>query len=181
MSAETTPKATLPPEQIRDLLRAGGMASPVGPEEERLEDPGAPPKYNPLRDPAGAERLGTALAERARHVGANVVVVWEHHEDAILAHIVARELSVPAVRTWDADGLVAHSGSLPQHARALILADAFRSPTPLLAIKAFLEQQHGTVAAAAALLGTTATNGSGMQLISLQSSTFDENAGARIP
>src|SRR5215211_4703797 len=84
------------------------------------------PKYNGLAHPPGAEELGRLLAERSRDAGATVVAVWEDPEDVVLGHIVGRELGLPVVRTYDADGLVGTGGPLAAEPRILLVADAIR-------------------------------------------------------
>src|SRR5881275_3142805 len=85
-------------------------------------------KYNGLLDPAGAEALAGALAEPLADSGATLVVVWEDVEDVVLGHVVARRLGVPVLRTFNADGLVGHSGPLPSGVRAILVADSLRDP-----------------------------------------------------
>ncbi len=114
------------------------------------------PKYNGLVDPPGAEDLGRRLAEQARALAPTVVLLWEDPEDVVLGHIVARELGVPAARGYNADGLVGLVGSLPAAGRVLLLADAFRDPTAVRALRALVHQQGGEVAGTAVLLDTDA-------------------------
>lgn len=178
MNRQSTDSALVDPGEVRQLLEAGGMSLPSGPDDGQAGANAAVlPKYSPLNDPSGAERLGATLAERARDHAPNVVVVWEDPEDLILAHIVARELGVRAVRTWNADGLVAHAGSLPAQARAVILTDIFRDTTPLRAMKAFIEQQGGVVIAALALVKTEYATGAGVDAIALESLPGEDRAG----
>jgi hypothetical protein len=177
MSTKGSELETIDATEMRGLLEAGGMSWPEPVGEDGLSDPSALPKYNPLRDPEGAERLGKAIAERARHLDPKVIVVWEETEDAVLAHIVARELDVRAVRTWNEEGLVAHTGPLHEADRALILADAFRDVVPLRAIKAFVEQQGGEVVGVAALVETQAAAAAGAALVALRRLTGEDGDG----
>lgn len=178
MTRRSTSSTVVEAGQVRHLLEAGGMSWPAVVNDGRPAGSAAAlPKYSPLSDPIGAERLGATLAERVRAREPNVVVVWEDSEDAILAYIVARELGVRAVRTWNADGLVAHAGSLPPDAQALILADAFRDATPLLAMKAFIEQQGGLVTAAAVLVKTAGVTAAGVDVIGLATLPGEGSAG----
>lgn len=179
MNRRSTSSAPVESAEVRQLLEAGGMSWPSGADNGHAVGANVAvlPKYSPLSDPIGAERLGATLAERARDRAPNVVVVWEDPEDLVLAHIVARELRMRAVRTWNADGLVAHVGSLPLEARALILTDVFRDTTPLRAMRAFIEQQGGVVIAALALVKAEYAIGAGVDVIALESLPGEGSAG----
>jgi adenine/guanine phosphoribosyltransferase-like PRPP-binding protein len=148
-------------------MAAGGLAVPSRDDPAAREIPVERSRYDPIDDPAGAERLGVLLAERARGARPSVVLVWEEPHQQPLAHVVARELGVRAVRTWNADGLVGHAGSMPPAARVLIVGDAFYSDTPLQAMRAFVDQQGGTVVGVAVLLGTGAAAEAGAELFAL--------------
>lgn len=115
---------------------------------------GRPPKYNGLADPAGAEELGGLLAGRLRDVAPTAVVVWEDPEDVVLGHVVGRELGVPVVRAYDADGLVGHSAGLPGSPRVALVADAIRDPRAILAARALCDREGGSLAATGVLVGT---------------------------
>ncbi|GMA30495.1 hypothetical protein GCM10025875_04870 [Litorihabitans aurantiacus] len=49
-------------------------------------------------DPAALELLGTLVADTLRAHAVGVVVSWNDPDDAVLAHVVARELGVPSRR-----------------------------------------------------------------------------------
>ncbi len=120
-------------------------------------------KYNGLVDPAGAEELGRALAEKVRSLNPTVILLWEDPEDIVLGHIIGRELGVPVVRSYDADGLVEHIGDLLPSSRVLLLADAFRDLGPIHAMQTLIERQGGIVVGIAVLveieLGAMAADG----------------------
>jgi adenine/guanine phosphoribosyltransferase-like PRPP-binding protein len=109
-------------------------------------------KYNGLLDPSGAEALAGALAERVAGSGANLVVVWEDVEDLVLGFVVGRRLGVPVLRTFNADGLVGHAGSLEPGARAILVTDCVRDQVATRAVRALLEQSGGTLLGVAALV-----------------------------
>jgi adenine/guanine phosphoribosyltransferase-like PRPP-binding protein len=111
-------------------------------------------KYNGLADPAGAEELAGLLVERLHAIGPTVIVVWEDPEDVVLGHVVGRELGLPVVRAYDADGLVGHSAGLPVAPRVALVADAIRDPRVILAARAVAEREGGSLVATAALVGT---------------------------
>jgi adenine/guanine phosphoribosyltransferase-like PRPP-binding protein len=109
-------------------------------------------KYNGLQDPSGAERLGVLLAERARGVRPDLVVVWEDVEDAILAFIVGRELGIPVIRVVNADGLAESTREFPPHSRAVLVGDVFTSVQTVGAVDALLDQHGGKLATVVSLV-----------------------------
>jgi len=84
------------------------------------------------------------------------VVVWEDIENSVLAHIVARELGVTALRIIDASGVLDYDGSFGDDDRVVIVADAFRSDFPINAMRALIENHGGRVVAFGALINTPA-------------------------
>jgi adenine/guanine phosphoribosyltransferase-like PRPP-binding protein len=138
---------------VLTLLAAGGV-----PHEELSnlgETPAArPSKYDPLRDPRGAEQLGLALAERLRASEPDRILVWDDVEDAVLAWVVARELGCPVVRAMEADGLLDFDGTIADGDRVVVLADAFRQGRILHGMKALVTVNRASVAAVAVLFDT---------------------------
>lgn len=137
---------------IRELLIAGSVPA---------QDLAAVPSdqvgsYCSLFDSAGAERLGRALADALSPHEPTLVVVWEDIENTVLAHIVARELGVNALRVVDASGILDFDGSFGTDDRAVVVADAFRGDFPINAMRALIEQQGGRVVAFGALMTTPA-------------------------
>lgn len=151
-----------PPDEtaLRVLLRRGsdGMV----PWSQRREDEGRAEgsavlsaKYDGMVDPAGAEKLGAALAGRLAPLQPDLLLVWQDVEDAVLGFIVARELGVPMIRAYDAEGIVACSGEVPSRARVVAVTDAVRDSNVLLALRSLVERSDGT------LLGVGVLDGSG--------------------
>jgi adenine/guanine phosphoribosyltransferase-like PRPP-binding protein len=138
--------ATKDTNEAAALLAAGGLSRPDGSGEAA-----APGKYNPLLDPAGTERLGALLAERVRSLDPTVVIAWEDPEDAVLAHVVARELGVRALRAWNADGLVDQSSALNADDRAVLVLDALRDPAAVRAVRGIVERDGAQLAGTAVL------------------------------
>lgn len=132
---------------IAGLLARGGLD---------LEARDRAPSYNPLADPAGAETLARSLADRLRDAGPTVVLVWERPEDAVLGHVVARELGLPAVRAFDAEGLVGHGPGLADGARIALVADAVRDAQAVHAAHGLADQLGGELVATAVLVATQA-------------------------
>lgn len=135
---------------VRSLLIAGGVPQ---------DDLDGPPsnqmcRYCSLFDPAGAEALGQGLAEAVRSHRPTLVVTWEDVDNNVLAHIVARELGVSAVRVVDASGVLDFDGAFGDADRAVLVADAFRTDRAVNAMRALTEQYGGHVVAFAALMRT---------------------------
>jgi adenine/guanine phosphoribosyltransferase-like PRPP-binding protein len=129
------------------LLARGGSAGD-------LTVAARPGKYSGLADPEGAETLGRELATRIRELGPAAVIIWEEPEDVVLGHVVGRELGLPVVRAFDADGLVGHSAGLPDAPRAVLVSDAIRDARVVRAAQALAEQQGGALVGTAVLIET---------------------------
>lgn len=130
--------------RLTELLERGGSAPGSG----------RPAKYNGMADPAAAEELAGELARRLRAATPSAVVVWEDPEDVVLGHVVGRELGLPVVRAYDADGLVGHTAGLPAAPRIALVADAVRDPRVVLAARALADHEGGSLVATAVLMGT---------------------------
>ena len=147
-------------EEILLVLRRGGFSvepwSPVI--DGRGVEPRVESRYNGLLDPAGAEHLGVLLAEKARTVRPNVILVGEDVRNLVLAFVVARELGVPLVRILDEDGLVGVDGTLPARARAAVVADVFIKGELVDATQALLAQAGGELVAALSLVTRSTLN-----------------------
>ncbi len=135
---------------VRHLLIAGSVPQ---------DDLDGPPSnhmgsYCSLFHPVGAEALGLRLAEALKPHSPTLVVTWDDIENSVLAHIVARELGVGALRVVDASGVLDFDGAFGEADRAVIVADAFRSGFAINAMRALTEQHGGQVVAFAALMST---------------------------
>jgi adenine/guanine phosphoribosyltransferase-like PRPP-binding protein len=140
------------PQHVWSALERGGAAVQGNPAS--AESPADPrlAKYNGLLDPPGAEALGSALAEHLGGREIDLVVVWEEVEDVVLGFVIAQRLSVPVLRTFNADGLVGHAGQVPRGARAVLVTDCLRTPHAMRAVKALLENVGGELLGVAALV-----------------------------
>jgi adenine/guanine phosphoribosyltransferase-like PRPP-binding protein len=138
-------------EEVWSALQRGGVVQRTlvkddGDREIQLS------KYHTLHDPPSAERLASALATQLADSGATLVVVWEDIEDIVLGFVVGRQLGVPVLRTYNADGLVGHAEPLPPVARAVLVTDCVRDVVAVRAIQALLERASGTLLGVAALV-----------------------------
>lgn len=168
-------------QHVRNLLGRGGLIVPE-PEEGSLTL--TLPRYNGLQHPDGAEQLGSELASSLREFDATALLIWEGPQDLVLAYVVARELGVHAIRSYDRDGLVGFEGDFLPEGRVVLVADAFREAEPIRAMCALARHQGQEVKAAGALIavpgqGTQELQRQGVQLVSLISVTpsgVDETA-----
>ena len=85
-----------------------------------------------------------------------VVLIWERPEDVALAHVVGRELGLPVVRAYDADGLVGHGPGIEPGSRLLLVADAIRDGYVVRAAHALAGQLRGRLVGTAVLIDTPA-------------------------
>lgn len=137
---------------VIELLRRGGLVFP----ERGVESSSDPfwllPAYNGLHDPEGAEQLGHGLAQALREFHPTRLLIWQEPADIVLGYIVARKLGIPAIRSYDLDGLVAVDGTFGDGGRLVLVADAFREAEPVRAMCALARQQGHEVVAVGALV-----------------------------
>jgi hypothetical protein len=107
-------------------------------------------------DPDAAERLGRALAERAARHEPQLTVTWAVPDDVVLAHIVSRELGIPALRA-DLDlGLITLDRDIDPAQRVLLLTATDGEYRRLESLGTLLRGQGHRIAAAASVLGSAA-------------------------
>ncbi len=97
------------------------------------------------------EKLGRELAKRVNGQRATVVIVGESTEDAVLGHIVGRELGVPVVRIYDEEGLARPSSPIPSGAKGVLVSDAPSDRQLVDAARALLARAGGQLIMVAAL------------------------------
>lgn len=73
-------------------------------------------------DPSAAEALGREVAEKLRAANPDAVLCFEHEEDAVLAHIVARQLGATRVVLREQEGLLWLSHELEPGSRVAVIA-----------------------------------------------------------
>lgn len=144
-------------QEIWEMLRRGGLsAEAAAPGAGKNEDePVLVGRYHGMLDPAGVDRLGVLLADKARAVHPNLVVVGEGANDLILGFVVARELSLPLVRALNLEGLVGASGAFPANPRGVFVADRVHKWEFSTAVRNLLEREGGELAAVVSLVTST--------------------------
>ncbi len=130
--------------EIWSLLRRGGLIE--------ADHASSLPKYSGLADPIGADKLGHELA-CVVDGQPSVVLVGESTEDAVLGHIVGRQLAVPVIRIYDEEGLAASAVAIPDGAQGLLVSDALRGHHLIDAAQALLKRAGGRLVSIAVLVG----------------------------
>ena len=102
-------------------------------------------------DPAGAEKLGIELARLVDGKRPSVVLISQTVEDAVLGHIVGRELGIPVIRIYDEEGLATSSSPIPSEAKAVLVSEATTEGQLIDAAKALLARAGGQLIMVAAL------------------------------
>jgi hypothetical protein len=110
---------------------------------------------NATLSPDAIETIGTALAARLSGYRPQAIVVWRTFGDAVLAHIVARELGAVVLHAVEQEGAAA----LEQAAaglRVALLATAWDKPSRIAEGRAVVTVAGATVETIAAVFGTAA-------------------------
>ena len=138
--------------EIAPLLAAGGMYKdvvelPGGGQQVRISP------YESRHDPAGADLLGRAMADRLRGHLVQSVVTWEG-DDLVLAHVVAREVGALVGVGFDEGGLARLAEPLRPGAATVIIADAFRTDSVPRTLAGLISSAHASLVAACCLVAT---------------------------
>jgi hypothetical protein len=129
-------------EEIWQILRNGGLSV------ERSDDEADAGyrivgSFRPLSDPAAVDALGVMVAERARELEPDIVIVGEGAKDLLLGFVVARELDRPLVRCLNLEGLVGAVGDIPEGCKAIFVADKIRKSGFVYAVGNLVDREGG--------------------------------------
>lgn len=102
-----------------------------------------------LDDPARTERVGTRLAQRLAGQGITAIVCWDASEDAVLAHVVARELGVGLRLGDEIEGIVTLERTLPDGAVVAMVGAELTARTAVSGLAGVVRHSGGRVAAVA--------------------------------
>jgi len=102
-------------------------------------------------DPIGTEKLGRRLAKLVDEPPPSVILVGDTTEDAVLGHIVGRELGVPVIRIYDEEGLARAAAPIPNGARGVLVSDTMSDHQLIETAKALLARAGGQLIRVAAL------------------------------
>jgi len=111
----------------------------------RFDDSGT--EFETARSVTATETVGAGLAARARESGATAVASLVRADDAVLAHVVARELGVPRATIEEDLGLLTLSPRLPDGSRVAFVGLARLSERDLAAALTLLEGAGHTLTA----------------------------------
>jgi hypothetical protein len=110
------------------------------------------PTLNTAVSVAAVERVGKALADQLRPYGPNVVSFWNTGDEAVLGHVVARELGASVLRADDVKGVLSFSGELPTDARVALLATAWTNARWLESLSSVMRSSSADVVVIASVL-----------------------------
>jgi adenine/guanine phosphoribosyltransferase-like PRPP-binding protein len=142
-------------EEIWQVLRNGGLTV------ERSDDEADAGyrivgSFRPLADPAGVDALGVMLAERAKGLDADIVIVGEGAKDLLIGFVVARELKLPLVRCLNLEGLVGAVGDIPDGSRAIFVADKIRKSGFVHAVGNLVDREGGELVGVVSIISADA-------------------------
>jgi hypothetical protein len=142
-------------EEIWQILRNGGLTV------ERSEDEADAGyrivgSFRPLADPAGLDALGVMLADRAKGLDADIVIVGEGAKDLLMGFVVARELRLPLVRCLNLEGLIGAVGDIPDDSRAIFVADKIRKSGFVHAVGNLVDREGGELVAVVSFVAADA-------------------------
>ena len=99
------------------------------------------PQHTPLRDPARTEAVLRAVP--AQLPAADAVVCWDTAEDAVLGHVLARELQVQLWVATEIAGILSLDGDLPQGARVVIASSRPTKPVDVTGLAGLVAHAGG--------------------------------------
>ncbi|MEV4330997.1 hypothetical protein AB0K02_10705 [Streptomyces sp. NPDC049597] len=112
------------------------------------------PTLNTAVSSEAVEFVGRSLADALRPHDATTVVFWNTSDEAVLGHVVARELGAAVVRADEVEGVVALSADIPAGARVALLATAWTHPMRLQALVTMARLVRVEIVAVASVLAS---------------------------
>ncbi|HET6356866.1 hypothetical protein [Streptomyces sp.] len=125
------------------------------------------PTLNTAVSSAAVELVGRSLSEALRPYRPTAVTFWNSSDEAVLGHVVARELGAAVVRADDVEGLVALSTEIAPDARVVLLATAWTNPMRLQALVAMARVGPVEIVAVASVLASPEQAASELPTVSL--------------
>jgi len=102
-----------------------------------------------LDDPARTERVGIRLAELLAGKGVTAVVCWDSSEDAVLAHVVARELGVGLRLADEVEGIITLERPLPDDAAVALVGEELTARTAVSGLAGVARHSGARISAVA--------------------------------
>lgn len=90
-------------------------------------------------DPTAAEIIGQCVATEVNLTGANVILCVENEEDAVLSHIVARNVGATRVILEEQEGLIGLSHALDSGSKVAFLSVSPNRLRPREVLRRFLQ------------------------------------------
>ncbi|GAA3928957.1 hypothetical protein GCM10023085_07910 [Actinomadura viridis] len=115
---------------------------------------GAEPLLDPSRSATAMETVGRAAAEAVRPLRPEVLLTSEDSANAVLAHIVSRELGVPAVPFYVEEGVIEIDAALVRGRRVVLLLAKGVQPLRLSTMHSFAGTHHAELAGIAEVIGS---------------------------
>ncbi|MET7994727.1 hypothetical protein ABZU76_27920 [Amycolatopsis sp. NPDC005232] len=113
------------------------------------------PSLDTPTDPAATEVVGSALAELLAQHTLDQVAVWHGADDAVLAHVVARQLGATVTRASELEGVVGFHPPVTAGTRIALVGTAWE-PARLRTLLNLAATARAEVVAVAAVLATPA-------------------------
>ena len=114
------------------------------------------PTLNTVASARAVETIGIALAGRLRAARPTGVAIWDSMDEAVLAHVVARELGVTATRAHESSGVVSFSPGPEPGARLAVIATLWKDPQRLEVLLSMAAHRQATVVAVSAVVSSPA-------------------------
>lgn len=116
-----------------------------------------------IAEPAALEEAGRKLAtevvDRLGGKQPTAVACWENADDAVLAHVVARELGVPVWHALEVEGLVSLDRDLDDEPAAVLVLESLQAASDIAGLAGVVANNGGQIVAVASATGNGATTG----------------------
>jgi len=110
------------------------------------------PTLNTDISPPDVEAVGRALAVAVAEHQPDLIAVWHSSDDAVLAHVVARELGASVLRAAELEGVLSFQLDPEPGCRVALLATVWQSARRLDALRSLTNTRGLQVATVAAVL-----------------------------
>ncbi|MFC5746268.1 hypothetical protein [Actinomadura rugatobispora] len=115
---------------------------------------GAGPELDPSRSAEATETVGRALAEAVRAFAPEVLLTSGEGADAVLAHIVARELGVRAAPFYLEEGVIEVDAALIRGRRVVLMVARGVRPLRLSTMHSFVATHDAELAGIVEVIGS---------------------------
>lgn len=105
------------------------------------------------QSPVVAEVLGRSLAAVLKAAEPETAVVWDQIENAVLGHVVARDLGIDLVYAFSVEGSLGFSSSLEKGSRVVVISHDWTELHGLEALVRFIQAQGAVVTGIGSVLG----------------------------